>query len=38
MEKMNIEIPQFNIKDKKTEEIIEKLSDIENIAFDIYTK
>lgn len=38
MEKMDFEIPQFNIKDKKEEEIITKLADIENIAFDIYSK
>ena len=38
MEKMNFEIPRFDLKDKKQEEIITKLADIERIAHDIYSK
>lgn len=38
MEKMNFEIPQFDIKNRKTDEIITQLADIENMAYDIYSK
>jgi len=38
MDKMNFSINNFETKDKKSEEIISKLADIEYIAFDIYSK
>lgn len=38
MDKMNFSINGFDPKDKKSEEIITKLADIEYIAFDIYSK